>query len=83
MVDVAASKRAEAISKATEDDFRPSPEIGLAAQIEIDKLRRSGNPSHARLTLGFNVDCKKYLETMTKKLVERSPVQYPAIRQVR
>jgi hypothetical protein len=73
---------ANAISLARKEDLLPIPDVGIATKIELDKFKVSGNPSHARLTLEFYAECKHFLSAMCKKIAERSPVKYDAVKYV-
>ena len=82
VLDVSPSKVADVILNAGEDDYKPIPEIGIAAQIAMDKLKQTHKTTHPQLTIQFRTECRQYLESMTKKLVERSPTKCACIRQV-
>lgn len=77
------SQLTETISRAKESDWKLTPDVGLAAQIELDKLQKSSDPAKARMALSFRTECRKYLAAMSIKLAERSPINYSVVRQVR
>lgn len=72
----------EVINNSKEDDYRSPPDLGISAKMELDNLHKTQDTRHVQLKLNFHAACRVYLETMCKKIVERSPIKYPIIRQV-
>lgn len=70
------------IANAVETDYKSPPNVGVSTQLELDKLQKSSNPARARLVLEFRKDCSTFLSSMSKKLVERSPMNYEVVQQV-
>lgn len=77
-------KLIKTICDAKDDDVRPIPDIGIAATIEMDKLKkRQQFGLFEKQRLQFNRSCSQYTKAMSKKFAERSPIHYPAVKNVR
>ena len=76
------TKLLETIANAKEEDMRPIPDIGLQAQLEMDKLKNTKQPRFEQHRLAFNHSCRRFLQAMSSKLAERTPLKYPIIRNV-
>lgn len=61
---------------AKDDDYKATVDVGLAAETELRKLK-------PQQQLAFKAACRQFLVTMCAKLVERSPIQFKIVEQVR
>lgn len=81
VTNVKSKKLIEIIQTAKEDDLKAIPLVGVQTELELAKTKR--HVSHHRLLLSFYASATKFLSAMSQKLAERTPMQYPVVRQVR
>lgn len=77
-----ATQLMEIINDSKEDDYRSPPDVGITAKMELDNLLKTHVTRHVQLRLNFYSACRAYLQSMCRKIVERSPLKFPIIRQV-